>query len=197
MAATAMPLVDNRGDAHDSIDEWFRATDILVHPTTSTGPATTLPGLPADSSDFWMLHERGRASQTSFSTRFTALLQGLAGVDHSAGDSAIEHLLQLAADAGRPVYFYLTPVSFEVLDDPVAEALGAELEARLARLAQRLGAAHVVVQAESLSRLMEPGPLFRDVVHLSDPVPLLDLLTPRLCALWESVGAACTTGATP
>jgi hypothetical protein len=195
LAGSAMPLVDNRAGARDDVDGVFDATDVLLHPPVDpagTAPPTTLKGLPTDTSDFWMLHERGRASQTSFSARFTVFLQGLEGADHSAGDDAVRQLLDVAADAGRPVFFYFTPVSFDVLDDPVDEPLVASLEARLAAIAGGATRPSVTVQADSLSREMEPGDVFLDVVHMNDPGPLLDLLTPLLCDQWKRVaGAEC------
>lgn len=190
LAGSAVPLVDNRGSARDNVNGVFDATDVLLHPPADSSPPTTLKGLPADSSDFWMLHERGRESQTSFSARFTVFLQGLEDADHSAGDDAIRQLVDVAAGSGRPVFFYFTPVSFDVLDNPVDEPLVAALEERLAAIADGAAGPTVTVQADSLSREMEPADVFLDVVHMNNPEPLLDLLTPLLCDQWKRVGAA-------
>lgn len=196
LAGSAVPLVDNRAGARDDVDGVFDATDVLQHPAVDpagTVPPTTLRGLPTDTSDFWMLHERGRESQTSFSARFTVFLQGLADADHSAGDDAIRQLVELASEADRPVFFYFTPVSFDVLDSPTDEPLIAGLEARLAAIAGGAAGPGVTVQAESLSREMEPAEIFLDVVHMNNPEPLLDLLAPLLCDQWRRVaGAQCT-----
>lgn len=190
LAGSAVPLVDNRGSARDNVNGVFDATDVLLHPPADSSPPTTLKGLPADSSDFWMLHERGRESQTSFSARFTVFLQGLEDADHSAGDDAIRQLVDVAAGSGRPVFFYFTPVSFDVLDNPVDEPLVAALEERLAAIADGAAGPTVTVQADSLSREMEPADVFLDVVHMNNPEPLLDLLTPLLCDQWKRVGGA-------
>ena len=190
LAGSAVPLVDNRGSARDNVNGVFDATDVLLHPPADSSPPTTLKGLPADSSDFWMLHERGRESQTSFSARFTVFLQGLEDADHSAGDDAIRQLVDVAAGSGRPVFFYFTPVSFDVLDNPVDEPLVAALEERLAAIADGAAGPTVTVQADSLSREMEPADVFLDVVHMNNPEPLLDLITPLLCDQWKRVSAA-------
>ncbi len=194
LAGSAVPLVDNRAGVRDDVDGVFDATDVLLHPPADpagSAPPTTLKGLPTDTSDFWMLHERGRESQTSFSARFTVFLQGLEDADHSAGDDAIRQLVEVAGEAGRPVFFYFTPVSFAVLDSPTDEPLIATLEARLAAIASTAGP-NVTVQAESLSREMEPAEVFLDVVHMNDPEPLVDLLAPLLCGQWKVLsGAEC------
>ena len=98
--------------------------------------------------------------------------------------------MDVAAGSGRPVFFYFTPVSFDVLDNPVDEPLVAALEERLAAIADGAAGPTVTVQADSLSREMEPADVFLDVVHMNNPEPLLDLLTPLLCDQWKRVGAA-------
>lgn len=193
-ASAAIPLVDHRGAARQQVDGMFDALDVLAAPAPGSAPTTTSPdGLPPGSVDFWIYHEFGKQALANADVRFSSLLEGLPNGDHAAGDLALQVLLQEASGAGKPVYFYFSPLAFDVLANPTMEPNVAALEARLGSLSAKYAGPNVTVQSTSLTRQMTPRPVFLDVIHMSDPTPLINQLAPRICTQWQQIlGAACS-----
>jgi hypothetical protein len=167
--------------ARDAIDRLDVLDDRRVDPNPSgdTGDPRLPPG-----SDLWLVDHYGTDVLDEEDRRVAALIEGI-GVSPAEAEFFAEVLLDTAADAGVPVFLYVTPFAPESLADPAFDAAARKVEAFWAARRPNIDSPLVELESRSLSRDYASAGTFFNNVHMSNPGPFADVLVGRLCDQWR------------
>jgi hypothetical protein len=93
-------------------------------------------------------------------------------------------LLDTVSATGVPVFMYATAASPESFRNPEFDAAATEVEGFWRSLQADIDSPLVQIEPRMLTRDIAIDGLFFDTVHMRDPGPFVDALTPLLCAQW-------------
>ena len=185
-------IVEAQSRLNERAREVVDVVDVLDDPPTdaqATAVADTGdPRLPPGS-DLWLVDRRGTDVLSDEDRRVAALIEGI-GSSPAEAEFFAGLLLDRAADAGVPVFLYVTPFAPESLAKPEFDAAVQQVEEFWATRQASIDSPLVEIEPRSLSRDHDFAGLFFNNVHMSNPGPFADVLVGRLCAQWGAADPA-------
>jgi len=185
LAATKIPAIRDRWTYAQKVRNhlsWFSVLNEKT-PPPSSGPLSPLQQVAAmtDPLQFWVKYRFSpTAKNQSIADRQLAFLQGANLSGGTISDDVVSHLFGILAGAKIPAYVYVPPLSQTALKDPRFSASLAKIENHLAAQAAQHPGPLLLVNSQSLGRVLPPME-FNDIVHVAKDGPMVTYLAHAIC----------------